>query len=37
MDKALADLFDRGEITGRSAYDFANDKNKFKEHRLLEA
>ena len=37
MDKALADLFDKGEISGRSAYDFANDKNKFKDHRLLEA
>jgi twitching motility protein PilT len=37
MDKALGDLFDKGEISGRSAYDFAKDKNKFKDHRLLEA
>jgi len=36
MDKALADLFDSGTITGRSAYEFANDKEKFKEHRLLD-
>jgi twitching motility protein PilT len=36
MDKALADLFDSGTITGRSTYDFANDKEKFKEHRLLD-
>jgi twitching motility protein PilT len=36
MDKALANLFDAGTITGRSAYDFANDKEKFKEHRLLD-
>lgn len=36
MDKALNELFDRGTITGRSAYDFANDKDKFKEHRLLD-
>jgi len=37
MDKALSDLFDRGEITGRSAYDFANDREKFREHRDIEA
>jgi twitching motility protein PilT len=37
MDKALADLFDSGTITGRSAYEFANDKEKFKEHRLLDS
>ena len=36
MDKALNELFDRGTITGRSAYDFANDKDKFKQHRLLD-
>jgi len=36
MDKALVDLFDNGVITGRSAYEFANDKEKFKEHRLLD-
>lgn len=35
MDKALSTLFDNGIITGRSAYDFANDKDKFKEHRQL--
>jgi twitching motility protein PilT len=33
MDKALADLFDMGTITGRTAYDYANDKEKFTEHR----
>jgi len=37
MDKAIAELFDRGTISGRTAYDFANDKEKFKEHRLLDA
>jgi len=37
MDKAIAELFDRGTISGRAAYDFANDKEKFKEHRLLDA
>jgi twitching motility protein PilT len=37
MDKALANLFDSGTITGRSAYEFANDKEKFKEHRLLDS
>lgn len=37
MDKALSDLFDNGTITGRSAYEFANDKEKFKEHRLLDS
>jgi twitching motility protein PilT len=37
MDKAIANLFDNCIITGRSAYDFANDKEKFKEHRLLDA
>jgi twitching motility protein PilT len=37
MDKALADLFDAGAITGLTAYDFANDKRKFKEHRELES
>jgi twitching motility protein PilT len=37
MDKALADLFDSGAITGLTAYDFANDKRKFKEHRALES
>jgi twitching motility protein PilT len=36
MDKALANLFDSGTITGRSTYEFANDKEKFKEHRLLD-
>jgi twitching motility protein PilT len=35
MDKALSNLFDSGVISGRSAYDYANDKEKFKEHRLL--
>jgi len=33
MDKALSDLFDRGQITGRTAFDFANDKEKFREHK----
>jgi twitching motility protein PilT len=33
MDKALSDMFDRGEITGRTAYDFANKKEKFNEHK----
>ncbi len=33
MDKALSDMFDRGQITGRTAYDFANDKEKFREHK----
>ena len=37
MDKALGELFDKGTITGRSAYEFANDKDKFKEHRLLDS
>jgi twitching motility protein PilT len=37
MDKALSDLFDAGTISGRSAYDFANNKEKFKDHRLLES
>jgi twitching motility protein PilT len=36
MDKALAELLDAGTITGRTAYDFANDKHKFKEHREQE-
>ena len=36
MDKALGNLFDGGVISGRSAYDFANDKDKFKEHRLID-
>jgi twitching motility protein PilT len=36
MDKALSNLFDSGIISGRSIYEFANDKEKFKEHRLLE-
>ncbi len=35
MDKALQELFDRGQITGRNAHAFANDKQKFEEHRLL--
>ena len=35
MDKALSDLFDRGEISGRTAFDYANDKEKFREHRDL--
>ncbi|HJP04901.1 MAG: type IV pili twitching motility protein PilT [Chromatiales bacterium] len=35
MDKALSDLFDKGGITGKSAYEFANDKDKFHKHRLL--
>jgi twitching motility protein PilT len=33
MDKTLSDMFDRGEITGRTAYDFANEKEKFNEHK----
>ena len=33
MDRALSELFDRGTITGRSAYAFANDKEKFRQHR----
>lgn len=33
MDKALSDMFDRGQITGRTAYDFANDKEKFRDHK----
>jgi len=36
MDKALNDLFDRGQITGKTAYQFADDKEKFSEHRALE-
>jgi twitching motility protein PilT len=36
MDKALSNLFDGGIISGRSAYEHANDKEKFKEHRLLD-
>ena len=35
MDKALSELFDRGQITGKTAYEFANDKEKFREHREL--
>jgi twitching motility protein PilT len=35
MDKALEDLFNRGQISGKSTYDFANEKQKFEEHRLL--
>jgi twitching motility protein PilT len=35
MDKALEELFNRGKITGKNAYDFANEKSKFEEHRLL--
>jgi twitching motility protein PilT len=35
MDKALGALFDSGQITGRTAYDFANDKDKFSDHREL--
>jgi twitching motility protein PilT len=35
MDKSLEDLFNREKITGKSAYDFANEKTKFEEHRLL--
>ncbi len=35
MDKALSNLFDGGIITGRNAYEFANDKDKIKKHRLL--
>lgn len=35
MDKALSDMFDRGQITGRTAYDFANEKEKFNEHRNI--
>lgn len=33
MDRALSELFDRGNITGRTAYDYANDKEKFRQHR----
>lgn len=36
MDKALSDLFDRGVITGSAAYEFANDKDKFRDHRNLD-
>jgi len=36
MDKALSDLFDRGHINGKTAYEFANDKDKFSEHRQLD-
>jgi twitching motility protein PilT len=36
MDKALESLFDAGTISGRSAYEFANEKEKFQEHRLLD-
>jgi twitching motility protein PilT len=36
MDKALNDLFDKALISGRSAYDFANDKEKFRNQRLLD-
>jgi twitching motility protein PilT len=35
MDKALEELFNREQITGKSAYDFANEKTKFEDHRLL--
>ncbi len=35
MDKALANLFDRGTITGRTAFDYAIDKEKFREHKEL--
>jgi twitching motility protein PilT len=35
MDKALEDLFNRGQISGKSTYDSANEKQKFEEHRLL--
>jgi twitching motility protein PilT len=37
MDKALYDLFESDVISGKSAHDFANDKDKFKEHRNLES
>jgi twitching motility protein PilT len=37
MDKALNSLFDQGTISGQSAYEFANDKQKFQDHRLVEA
>jgi len=37
MDSSLAALFDRGMITGRAAYDFANEKSKFAEHRNLDS
>jgi len=33
MDRALSDMFDRGQISGRTAYDYANDKEKFKDHK----
>jgi twitching motility protein PilT len=36
MDKALSELFNAGTITGKSAYEFANEKETFKEHRLLD-
>lgn len=36
MDTALSSLFDNGVISGRSVYEFANDKEKFKEYRLLD-
>lgn len=36
MDKALSDMFDRGVITGRTAYNYANDKEKFREHRDID-
>lgn len=37
MDKALSDLFDRGIITGKTAYEFAIDKDRFRDHRALES
>ena len=36
MDSALSKLFDNGIISGKHAYEFANEKEKFKDHRTLE-
>ncbi len=36
IDKALSDLFDRGAIAGRTAYDYANNKEKFRDHRDID-
>ena len=36
MDKAIGDLFDAGVITGRTAYQNAKHKDKFRDHRLLD-
>jgi len=32
-DKGVSDQVDRGQITGRTAYDVANEKEKFSEYK----